>query len=153
MRKRCLSQRRFMEVLAVDEIDEKILEILKRDARTPYTEIAKQVGLSEGAVRKRVKALVDSGVIKRFTIELSRPSQVGAVVLISVSTSTPTANVSKEIRKLSGVQDIYEVTGQYDIATIVLAENIDKLNDSIDAIRSIPGILNTNTMIILKKWS
>ena len=137
----------------MDEIDEKILEILKRDARTPYTEIAKQVGLSEGAVRKRVKALVDSGVIKRFTIELSRPSQVGAVVLISVSTSTPTANVSKEIRKLSGVQDIYEVTGQYDIATIVLAENIDKLNDSIDAIRSIPGILNTNTMIILKKWS
>ena len=52
----------------MDELDREILSILRKDARTPYTEIADEVGTSEGTVRNRVEQLVDDGVIERFTV-------------------------------------------------------------------------------------
>ena len=52
-----------------DKIDEKIIEALKKDARESFVEIGKKLKLSESAVRRRVKNLVDGGTIKKFTIE------------------------------------------------------------------------------------
>ena len=54
---------------SLDKIDEKIINILKTDSRKAFVEIAPEVGLSESAVRRRVKNLVGSGTIKKFTIE------------------------------------------------------------------------------------
>ena len=51
-----------------DKIDEKILEFLKNDSRESFVEIGKKLKLSESAVRRRVKNLVDGGVIERFTL-------------------------------------------------------------------------------------
>ena len=53
----------------MDEIDVKVLEILKRNARSKYVKVAQAVGLTEGAVRRRIKELTKQGVIRRFTIE------------------------------------------------------------------------------------
>ena len=58
-----------MEVKPLDEKDYKIVELLRRDARTTNSAIAKQVDLTEGAVRNRIGRLVRSDVIRRFTIE------------------------------------------------------------------------------------
>ena len=55
----------------LNSIDEKIINILQADSRKPFVEIAKQIGLSESAVRRRVKNLLDSKAIKKFTIELN----------------------------------------------------------------------------------
>ena len=52
----------------LDKIDEKIISILKRDSRKAFVEVAQEVGLSESAVRRRVKNLVQNGTIKKFTI-------------------------------------------------------------------------------------
>jgi DNA-binding Lrp family transcriptional regulator len=54
----------------MDDIDREIIRILKDDGRATYSEMGKRIGLSEGAVRKRIKALIDSGVIRRFTIKI-----------------------------------------------------------------------------------
>ena len=56
---------------ALDDVDLRIIDLLKQNSRMSFIEIGKRVGLSEGAVRRRVKLLVEKGVIKRFTIELS----------------------------------------------------------------------------------
>lgn len=133
----------------MDEIDRKILEILREDARKPYTDIAKAVGLSEGAIRKRIRDLVKSGVIRKFTISTGPREGVRAITLISAA-STP--EVSPKILKLDGVETVYEITGQYDIAVILSATNIDEINKCVDRIRAIEGITNTNTMIILRSW-
>ena len=53
----------------LNSIDEKIIHILQIDSRKPFVEIAKQIGLSESAVRRRVKNLLDNNTIKRFTLE------------------------------------------------------------------------------------
>ena len=134
----------------MDEIDDKILKILKENARTTYVEIGGQVCLSEGAVRNRVQALVNSGMIKRFTIDVATVSKMRSLTMISVNPSTPTYTVSKEVQKLIGVERIYEVTGEYDIVTVVSHANIDGINQCIEEIRKITGVVKTNSIIVLR---
>ncbi|PIN84253.1 MAG: transcriptional regulator, partial [Nitrosopumilales archaeon CG11_big_fil_rev_8_21_14_0_20_33_24] len=65
--------------------------------------------------------------------------------------TTDTSKVSEKLAKLEGVKTVYEITGQYDIITVISATNISEINNSIDALRKIPGVIDTNTVIILRK--
>lgn len=136
----------------LDDLDEKILEILRDDGRASYIEIGEKVELSEGAVRKRIKAMVDSAVITKFTVQLGFTKGAKAVALISVNPQIPTSTVSKNLRKIPGIEVVYEVTGQYDIAAIVTTMNIADVNRCVEDIRTVKGVANTNTMIILRQW-
>ncbi|MEM3550272.1 MAG: Lrp/AsnC family transcriptional regulator [Candidatus Bathyarchaeia archaeon] len=136
----------------MDEIDKEIIRILKRNGRSTYNEIGKKVGLSEGAVRKRIKDLVSSGVIKKFTLKLALSEGAEAIALVSVKPSIPTSEISGELLKIPNVETVYEVTGEYDIAIIISAMNIAEVNECVERIRKIEGIIKTNTMIILRSW-
>ena len=134
-----------------DKIDEKIIGYLKEDSRGSFVDIGKKLKLSESAVRRRVKNLVDSGTIKKFTLEIGEENTTSAIVLVSVDSTTDTSKVSLKLAKLDGVKTVYEITGQYDITTIISADSISEINNSIDALRKIPGVVDTNTVIILRK--
>ena len=134
-----------------DKTDEKIIGYLKEYSRESFVDIGKKLKLSESAVRRRVKNLVDSGTIKKFTVELSEENATSAIVLVSVDSTTDTSKVSLKLVKLEGVKTVYEITGQYDITVIISASNIAEINSTIDALRKIPGVVDTNTVIILKK--
>ena len=138
---------------SLDKTDEKIISILKADARKAFVEIAQEIGLSESAVRRRVKNLVDIGAIKKFTIEMGLSNKTSAITLISVSPSTDTSKVSERLKSLKGVDIVYEITGQYDIVAIVSAPTIAEINKSIDEVRRINGVDDTNTVIILRTIS
>ena len=134
-----------------DKVDEKIIGYLKEDSRESFVYIGKKLKLSESAVRRRVKNLVDSGTIKKFTVELGEQNSTSAIVLVSVDSATETSKVSLKLAKLDGVKTVYEITGQYDITTIMSATSIAEINNTIDALRKIPGVVDTNTVIILRK--
>lgn len=134
----------------VDETDEKIIRILQADSRRAFVDIANEIGLSESAVRRRVKNLVDRTIIKRFTIELGEGDKTSAITLISVASMADTSAVSNQLMNLNGVKVVYEITGQYDIAAIVAAPAIADINKCIDDIRKIEGVSDTDTVIILK---
>ncbi len=134
---------------SLDEIDRKILQILKGDARTSFIHIAKKVGLSEAAVRRRVKNLLASGAIKRFTVEADVGQVTKAITLVSVNPSVPTSEVSQRLRAIGGVEIVYEVTGEYDIATVMSGQSITEVNRAVEEIRKTKGVSNTNTMIVL----
>ena len=134
-----------------DKIDEKIIGHLKEDSRESFVDIGKKLKLSESAVRRRVKNLVDNKTIKKFTLELNEENATSAIVLVSVDSTTDTSKVSLKLAKLDGVKTVYEITGQYDITTIITADSIAEINNSIDALRKIPGVVDTNTVIILRK--
>jgi DNA-binding Lrp family transcriptional regulator len=134
-----------------DKVDGKIIEYLKENSRESFVDIGKKLKLSESAVRRRVKNLVDSGTIKRFTLEMGEENVTSAIVLVSVDSATDTSKVSLKLAKLEGVKTVYEITGQYDITTIISASNISEINNSIDALRKISGVIDTNTVIILRK--
>ena len=133
----------------MDEIDQKIVEILKRDSRTPYVKIAQEVGLSEAAVRRRVQNLIHSGVIRRFTIEIESGG-ANAITLLTVSSAVPSQRVAEKLKELKNVEVVHEITGQFDIAVFISASNIAEINRCIDEIRKVEGVMTTNTVIILR---
>jgi DNA-binding Lrp family transcriptional regulator len=113
-------------------------------------EVAEKVSLSEAAVRRRISNLVKEGTIRRFTIEVSEPQVTSAITYVSVAPSNPTSEVSKRIMNVQGVEMIYETTGPFDIAAVIKGPNIAEVNKSVEEIRRISGVLNTNTTIILR---
>ncbi|HEU16213.1 MAG TPA: Lrp/AsnC family transcriptional regulator [Nitrososphaeria archaeon] len=134
-----------------DDIDSKIIGMLKADARKPFVEIAKELGISEAAVRRRVRKLVESGTIKKFTIELGRLGGASAITLVAVEPGAQIRSIAERVRALDGVDRVYEITGQYDMAIFVGGESITDVNSTIDKIRSMDGVVSTNTVIILKE--
>jgi Lrp/AsnC family transcriptional regulator of lysine biosynthesis len=138
--------------MELDPTDLKIIELLKSDARMSYTELARQVGISEAAVRKRINKLISHGVIKRFTIDYELENEIRAFVFVKTSPQIPAPEISRRLVKISGVETVYETTGEYDIIAFVRGPSITAINKTIDEIRSVQGIISTNSTIILRTW-
>lgn len=135
----------------LDEMDRRILEILIKDARTPYTEIAKELNVSEATIRKRVAKLVKSGVIKRFTVEIGE-SGMRAIVLVKVRSGRNIPDIAKLISSLSDVVKACEVTGEYDIVVEIASPDTLSLNETIEKIRGMEGVSGTLSMVVLAVW-
>ncbi len=128
----------------MDGTDLKILEMLRRDSRTKFVKIAEAVGLTEGAVRKRVKKMLEEGTIEKFTVETK--TDVEGIVLVK----TDPALTKQAAQKIKSFSDkVFEVSGDYDIAALIQACTIEELNRKVDEIRKIPEVINTNTLIKL----
>ena len=136
----------------MDKVDKAIIKILKDDGRAGYIAIGKKIGLSEGAVRKRIKALTDARVIRKFTVKIGVAEGAEAVALLSVNPSLPTQEVSKRVQAIPNVETTYEVTGEYDIVAVIGGMNVVEVNECIEKIRRVEGIAKTNTMIVLRSW-
>jgi len=136
----------------LDAVDKKIMALLRTDSRTSYTNMAKTLDMSEGTVRRRIQNLVQSGIIKRFTVE-ARDERPKALVLISIAPSIPTSQIAKQISKFGGVTSLFEVAGPYDITLTVSGDNIPSINQRIDEIRSVKGVQQTTTLFVLKEWA
>ncbi len=135
----------------LDEMDRKIIEILIKDARTPYTDIAKKLRVSEATIRKRVSKLVKSGVIKRFTVEIGE-SGMKAIVLVKVKPGYNIPEIAKSISEIGDVMKACEVTGEYDIVVEIASPDTISLNKTIEIIRSMEGVSGTLSMVVLAVW-
>jgi len=136
----------------MDEKDKQIIKILKDNGRAGYGEIGSQVGLSEGAVRKRIKTLTDESVIRKFTVKVGVGEGAQAITLLATNPAYPTQEVSKKIQETPNVETIYEVTGEYDIVAVINGSTVTEVNECIEKIRRVEGIMKTNTMIVLRSW-
>ena len=135
----------------MDELDREILNILRRDARTPYTEIAERVGTSEGTVRNRVEGMVEEGVIERFTVT-TRTGNVKAMIEISVAMDVNTDEVGKRLAEWDEVDFVWQVSGEDDIVLVVDAADTNDLNQLISRARELEEVVNTKTRLILDEW-
>ena len=129
----------------MDDTDVKILNLLRGNSRMKNTEIARQVNLTERAVRARIEKLTREGVIKKFTVETS-PIGVEGIVLIDTNVGRTTA-VKEKARQLS--DSVFECSGDYDVAVRLRADSLDELNKKVDELRAFPGVLRTSTLIKL----
>jgi len=134
----------------MDEKDKEIIRLLREDGRAGYGEIGGKIGLSEGAVRKRIKTLANAGVIRKFTLKISVAEGAEAITLLSTNPSFPTQAVSEMIRGIPNVETVYEVTGEYDIVAVISGMSVAEVNECIEKIRHVEGIMKTNTMIVLR---
>lgn len=132
----------------MDELDRRILSILRRDARTPYTEIADRVGTSEGTVRNRVDRMTEEGVIERFTVT-TRTGNVKAMIEISVEMHVDTAAISDRMVEWEEVDFVWQVSGEEDVVLVVDAVDTGAVNDLISQAREMDEVKSTKTRLIL----
>ncbi len=132
----------------MDRIDSTIMERLRDNSRTSFLGISKELKVSEGTIRKRVKDLVKKGKIKKFTIETE--ADTFAIVGVETETKTETKKIVKEISQL-GVGSIYEVTGRFDVVCMVPFTEREKVNEILEKIRVIEGVVHTETFTVLNK--
>ncbi|MCU4718677.1 Lrp/AsnC family transcriptional regulator [Halapricum hydrolyticum] len=132
----------------MDELDREILGILREDARTPYTEIADDVGTSEGTVRNRVEQLVEDGVIERFTVA-TRTGNIKAMIELRVDVNVDTSEVSERLAEWHEVDFVWQVGGEEDIVLVVDCADTAGVNDLIRRARELEEVVNTKTRLIL----
>jgi len=132
----------------MDELDREILSILRRDARTPYTEIAERVGTSEGTVRNRVEGMVEDGVIERFTVT-TRTGNVKAMIEISVAMDVNTDQVGERLAEWEEVDFVWQVSGEDDIVLVVDCVDTRAVNELISRAREQEEVENSTTRLIL----
>jgi DNA-binding Lrp family transcriptional regulator len=132
----------------MDDLDRQILAILRRDSRTPYTEIAEEIGTSEGTVRNRVERLIDEGIIERFTIA-TRTGNVKAMVEIGVAVDVDTGDISDRMADWKEVDFVWQVSGEEDIVVVADTTDTGTLNDMITRARELDEVVSTKTRLIL----
>lgn len=134
----------------MDGIDREILAMLRRDARRSYTDMAGELELSEGAVRARVKDLVQDGVIQRFTIE-TRGAGLSALLEVAVRVNVETGDVADHLLGLDGVDRVWELSGETDLMAEIHVDRTEDLNEVIDAVRRTGNVDSTRTSLVLKE--
>ena len=132
----------------MDDLDREILDILRRDARTPYTKIAEQVGTSEGTVRNRVERLTAEGIIERFTVS-TRTGNIKAMIEVSVKVNVHTTEITERMAEWDQVDFVWQVSGEADIVLVVDAADTQAVNKLITRARELEEVENTKTRLIL----
>ncbi|MGQ4554890.1 AsnC family transcriptional regulator [Halobellus sp. GM3] len=132
----------------MDDLDRRILDILRRDSRTPYTEIAAQVETSEGTVRNRVERLIDEGIIERFTIS-TQTGNIKAMIEVSVKVDVDTTEVSEAMAEWEQVDFVWQVSGEEDVVLVVDAADTRAVNELITRARELDEVQDTKTRLIL----
>lgn len=135
----------------LDEISKRLIELLQEDGRRPYAALAKEVGLSEAAVRQRVQRLLDSGIMQ--IVAVTDPLQVGfrRQAMIGIRTEGDIAEVSAAVAALPEVSHLVTTAGSFDLLAEVVCEDDERLLTILNGeIRALPGVSLTETFVILK---
>ena len=132
----------------MDDKDKKIVEKLSENARTPFLQIAKDMHVSEGTIRKRVANMVKKKFIRKFTIETSYQSR--AIIEVITGSQIPTEKIVHDIQKI-GVEKVFEVAGRFTLLCMVKADSLSQVNDIVESIRQVPGVIQTETLPVLKE--
>lgn len=141
-----------MDLLPVDSLDVDILCILRDNSRTSNAEIARMLGTSEATIRRRIKGMVDKGIIAGFSTYINYSlieNPVKAYIHLRIRTEKMESVVEK-IREHDMMLALYRVTGEYDLLCVTLFNSMDGLHEFIDYFLGVDGIIETNTQIVMK---
>lgn len=137
----------------LDDVSISIIEQLQEDGRRSYSAIAESVGLSDAAVRQRVKRLTDSGLLQ--IVGVTDPLRVGfsRQAMVGVSVSHDAVAVAEELEKLPEVTYIVHTAGSHDLLVEVVCTGDDQLFACLNKIRKVSDVVRTETFVYLKLQS
>ncbi len=143
-----------MSKYKLDELDHQILEALIDNARTPFTDIAKNLLVSAGTIHVRVKKMEDEGVIKGSTLSVDY-NKMGytfiAYVGVFLENSSETMAVVEKIKLIPEVTVAHLTTGKFSVFCKIRAKDTRHAKDIIFTLDRIPGIKRTETSISLEE--
>jgi Lrp/AsnC family transcriptional regulator for asnA, asnC and gidA len=142
------------KIAEIDELDLKILKLLEEDGRLAFMDIAKKLRLSESTIRKRVQALKENGVIKKFTVEID-PAKIGlnTVAIVGIDVDPPKLlEVAQKLCDFKEIRCVATSTGDHMIMTEIWTKDGRELTRLIsEKIGPIEGVKKICPAIILER--
>ena len=138
----------------LDELDQKIVRLLIQNARMSYSEIAQQTGISRVAVKMRVQALEQKGVIEEYTTIINPQKISGAVSCYFEIETRPDAlmEVAEILRQNDTITQIYRVTGKSRLHVHAVASSNEEMEALLyGTIDKLPGVLECTNNVILSR--
>jgi len=134
----------------MDDLDRKLIALLRVDGRAPVASLAADLGVSRATVRGRIDRLIEDGVIRGFTVDLAAPAQapVRAITLIEVEGRA----AERVIRRLLGfpeIRAIWSTNGRWDVVADLELEDLRAFDATLRRIREVDGIAATETSLLL----
>lgn len=131
--------------------DRKVLAALTRHARAPVTQLAQELGLSRATVQASMERLVTERVIQRFTVEIDPAAgaeAIRAVTTIKVEGNLTSA-VVRQLNRIPEVISLHSTNGAWDLVAQIEAVSLSDFDRVLRVCREIPGILSSETSILL----
>ena len=138
----------------MDETDHQLLALLRRDARTNIATLATKLGVSRGTVSNRITKLEDEGVIVGYTVRVRPDAQtndIKAWMSIAVEGNQTRAVIATLLGE-PNVATLHDTNGRCDLLAELRAENLQELGKTLERIRLVKGISNTETSIHLETY-
>jgi Lrp/AsnC family transcriptional regulator, regulator for asnA, asnC and gidA len=136
---------------ALDDVSKQLVEELQHDGRRSYADLAKSVGLSEAAVRQRVRRLLDDGVMQ--IVAVTDPATVGfsRQAMVGIKAEGDLRGIARKLSALPELEYVVLCAGSFDILVELVCEDDERLLSLLDeSIRSIEGVRETETFIYLR---
>ena len=135
----------------LDEIDERLLTLLRDDARQTIAQLAKELGISRGQIYARLARLEEAHVVAGYTVRLGSAFAASRVRAHMMIKTLPRFHreVEQALAAFSLVQAIHAISGEYDIIAMLEADNGAQLNELIDDVGLLDGVERTTTSVIL----
>jgi Lrp/AsnC family leucine-responsive transcriptional regulator len=141
--------------MKIDKTDKKILDILQQDGRVSASNIASELGISIPTVTDRIKKLKDSGIIKGIHAVLDPKSlglDVAAIITLISESSLHYKELTRAAEKTPEVLQCLSTTGKGSHMLFVVSNNSSTLEDLLRKIQSWPGVIRTETQIVLSDY-
>ena len=138
----------------LDEVDRGIIAHLQYDGRMPFTDIAAALDVSEGTVRRRVKQLMDAGVLQ--VVGVVEPHLVGwdAAGMIGISVEAGEVDsVAERLSQFPEVSYLFMASGEFDLFAEVFCRDMEHFVSFLNQeLHKVPGVERTQTFMILKMY-
>lgn len=132
--------------------DERLLSVLRTNARTSISDLARMLNLSRSTVQTRIDRLEQTGVIKGYVVEYGQKfvsSLVSAHVSIKVKQKL-TTKTNVELKQIPQISELYAISGEYDLIAVVQAQSTEQLSHLLDDIGNLDGVERTNSAVVLE---
>ena len=135
----------------MDDLDYKMITLLRSDARRPVASLAAELGVSRATIRSRIDRLIESGVIRGFTIAVhdnATRNLVRGLMMIEVEAKAS----NKVVKRLYGypeVRKLHSTNGHWDLVAELVAGSLEEFDELLNRIRTVDGIKSTDTSILL----
>ncbi len=137
--------------MTLDETDERLLNLLRDDARQTIAQLAKELGTSRGQIYSRLARLEEANVVAGYTVRLGDAfiaSRIRAHMMIK-SQARLHRDVEQALTHFAQVHAIHAISGEYDMIAMIEADDTVQLNELLDEIGMIDGVQHTVTSVIL----
>ena len=141
--------------MVLDDVDRRIIAMLRRNGRAAVTDIAREVNLSSAPVSRRIERMEAAGVIRGYTalIDDQQSGSLEAFTEVRLLGGTETGELEDIVRSVPEVQEFFTIAGDPDALVRMRVDDVDHLQRVVNALRRTGKLAGTKTLIVMNSWS